>query len=148
MGRSENEDFIINPEQDVKLAKLGDKEAFSRLMLKHNDAMYRIASSMLHNKQDIEDAYQNTIIKCYKSITYLRAEEYFKTWLIRILINECNNILKVHKRVIPMEEICSDSFINDNSNSLELTDAVNQLEEGLRIVTHCYFIMRICLKRT
>jgi RNA polymerase sigma-70 factor (ECF subfamily) len=139
METSTTIESIFGIEQDVKFAKLGDKEAFSRLMLKYNDSMYRIATSILNNKQDIEDAYQNTIIKCYKGIANLRSECYFKTWLIRILINECNNIIKTHKRIIPMEEIRNDSVVTHNSYSLELTDAVNHLEDSLRIVTLLFY---------
>ncbi|ASW42052.1 hypothetical protein BEN51_00560 [Clostridium isatidis] len=60
---------------------------------------------MLSEKEDIEDAIQNTIIKSYEGIIYLRKNEFFKTWLIRILINECKRIIKNNKRIIPIEEV-------------------------------------------
>ncbi len=56
----ENDDSI---ELDVRLAKKGDKEAFSRLIENNKTSLYRVALSMLSGKQDIEDAIQNTIIK-------------------------------------------------------------------------------------
>lgn len=133
--------------QDVSLAKYGDKKAFERLILQYNDSIYRIAYSMLGNKQDIEDAYQNTIIKCYKGIARLKNDEFFKTWLIRVLINECNNILKHRKKVVSLEKIDDTTVISDDYSKLELTVAVNNLEAKLKIVTILYYFEDISQKR-
>lgn len=83
-----------NSEIDVGLAKKGEKQAFARLIEDNKVSMYRVALGILGAKQDVEDAIQNSIIKAYEGIIYLKRNEYFKTWLIRILINECNRILK------------------------------------------------------
>ncbi|MGL5712598.1 MAG: sigma factor [Paraclostridium sp.] len=82
---------------DVNLAKKGDKEAYIRLMRENKASMYRVAKAMLEREEDIEDAVSETILKAYMNISKLRKSEYFKTWLIRILINECNNLLKKRK---------------------------------------------------
>lgn len=82
---------------DVNLAKNGDKEAYIRLMRENKASMYRVAKAMLEREEDIEDAVSETILKAYMNISKLRKSEYFKTWLIRILINECNNLLKKRK---------------------------------------------------
>lgn len=60
--------------------------------------MYKIAKIRLNNEDDIEEAVQETIVKAYTAINKLRNAEYFKTWIIRILINECNNIYKQNKK--------------------------------------------------
>ncbi|WP_418223063.1 sigma-70 family RNA polymerase sigma factor [Clostridium isatidis] len=132
----ENDDSI---ELDVRLAKKGDKEAFSRLIENNKTSLYRVALSMLSGKQDIEDAIQNTIIKSYEGIIYLRKNEFFKTWLIRILINECKRIIKNNKRTIPIEEVNYNVGVSDNYNNLELTNAVNLLEKDLKVVTTLFY---------
>lgn len=83
---------IEGGELDVRLAKKGNKEAFGRLIECNKVSMYRVAVSMLGSKEDIEDSIQNSIIKAYEGIIKLKKNEYFKTWLIRILINECKRI--------------------------------------------------------
>lgn len=137
---------IDSSQLDVRLAKKGDKEAFGRLIENNKVALYRISLSMLSEKQDIEDAIQNCIIKAYEGVLYLRKEEFFKTWLIRILINECKTILKNNKRVVQMEEVSTDISACDNYSNLELTNAVNSLEEDLRTVTVLYYFEDIAQK--
>ena len=48
----------------------------------------------LFSEDDINEAVQNTIVNSFISIKSLKNEKYFKTWIIRILINECNHIYK------------------------------------------------------
>lgn len=132
-----NNDYIS--ELDVKLAKKGDKDAFGRLIEFNKVSMYRIALSMVKKKEDIEDAIQNSITKAYQDIIYLRKDEYFKTWLIRILINECKSILKNNSKLVHIEEINSETEIVQDFSSVEITCAVNSLEDDLRTVTTLFY---------
>lgn len=75
----------------VKKAKAGDKNAFNSLILEYQDTLYRIAKARLNSEEDVCDAVQNTLISAYKSLKNLKNDNYFKTWIIRILINECND---------------------------------------------------------
>lgn len=93
----------------VTLAKKGDREAFISLMESNKISMYRVAKSILHNECDIEDAMQNTIILAYEKIYKLKKNDYFKTWLIRILINECNKVHKKNKKTISLEKVKEES---------------------------------------
>lgn len=126
-------------ELDVRLAKKGDKNAFGRLIELNKVSMYRIALSMLKNKEDIEDAIQNSIVKAYEGIICLRKDEFFKTWLIRILINECKSILKSNNKVVHIEEISSDIGIIQDFSNIEITSAISSLEEDLRVVTTLFY---------
>lgn len=133
-------------ELDVRLAKKGDKEAFARLIEGNKVSLYRVALSMLKEKQDIEDAIQNSIIKAYEGVIYLRKNEFFKTWLIRILINECKLILKSNNKVAHIEDVDAVISVSDDYSSIELTNAVNCLEEDLRIVTTLFYFEDIAQK--
>ena len=85
---------MIKIEELVKLAKNGDKDAYTKLILLIKEDMFKVARARLNNEDDIHDAVQNTIINAYVNITKLRNNQYFKTWVTRILINECNRIYK------------------------------------------------------
>jgi RNA polymerase sigma-70 factor (ECF subfamily) len=126
-------------ELDVRLAKKGDKEAFGRLIELNKVSMYRIALSMVKNKEDIEDAIQNSIIKAYEGILYLKKDEFFKTWLIRILINECKSILKNNSKLVHIEDVNSDIETIQDFSNIEITSAINSLEEDLRVVTTLFY---------
>ena len=73
---------------EVKRAKRGDKEAFCNLIRLNKVAVYRVAKAILNKEEDIEDAVSESILKAYKNIQTLKDEAFFKTWLIRIVINE------------------------------------------------------------
>ena len=64
---------------------------------------------------------------------FLKHEEYFRTWITRILINECNKILNDRKRTAPLEVIESRSDDTFTHNT-ELKEAINSLSPKLRVV--------------
>jgi RNA polymerase sigma-70 factor, ECF subfamily len=126
-----------NPD-DVALAKKGDKVAFERLFQKHSVSLYRVARGILKCDSDIEDAIQETIIKVYQKLGSLRSNEYFKTWMIKILINECNNIIRGNKKKVSLPDI-EPEFFEGNFESMELFSVVQSLEPSLRIVTILFY---------
>ena len=77
----------------------GDVDAFLELMDRNSLSMYKVARGILNQDDDVADAIQDTILKCFEKIRTLKNPEYFKTWMIRILINECNQILRHYQRV-------------------------------------------------
>ena len=75
---------------EIKRAKKGDKNAFENLIMKDFDYLYKVAFTILGNEIYVEDALPSTVLKSFEKIHTLRKEEFFKTWVTRILINECN----------------------------------------------------------
>ena len=67
--------------------------------------MYKVARGILDNDEDAADAMQDTILTCFEKIHTLKNPEYFKTWMIRILINECNKIHRHYKNFSRAEEL-------------------------------------------
>ena len=123
---------------DVVLAKKGDKVAFERLVRKHSVSLYRVARGILKCESDIEDATQETIIKAYKKLVSLRSDLYFKTWLIKILVNECNYILRSNKKTVNLIETEPTSF-DRQYEDFELFSVVQSLDTDLRIVTLLFY---------
>jgi len=94
---------------NVKLAKEGDKAAFEALIIENRLSLYRVAKGILKNEEDSADAIQEAIIKAYKGIKHLKKEEYFKTWLIKILINECNAISRSKAKTLHLKEVINET---------------------------------------
>ena len=92
-------------EQLVRRAKKRDPDAFTELMQLHEKDMYRTASAILPQDADIADAIQETILTVWEKIDTLQKNRYFKTWMIRILINKCKDILRSGRRMICVEEL-------------------------------------------
>ncbi|MBB6453183.1 RNA polymerase sigma-70 factor (ECF subfamily) [Salirhabdus euzebyi] len=88
----------------VKKAQRGHVDAFERLIISHKTTMYRIAKTILPSDNDCADAIQEAIVKAYEKIHTLREPQYFKTWLLRIVMNECNQIHRHRKNLISFEK--------------------------------------------
>lgn len=95
----------------IKKSKEGDVDAFTQLIHSINNDLYRVAKSMLDCNDDISDAIQETMIIAYKKIKRLSDNSKFKSWIIKILINECNNIYRKRKK---HSNICK--IVKENSN--------------------------------
>ena len=56
--------------------------------------MYRLAYYYLGNAQDAEDAVGETVLKAYEKFASLRKKESFKSWIFKILVNQCMTFLR------------------------------------------------------
>ena len=124
---------------NLALAKQGDKEAFLSLLDENKLNIYRVAKGMLREEKDIEDAIQNTIIKAYSNIKTLKQDEYFKTWLVKVMINECNTILRSNKKTVAIDSVMENEPDVDNFKDFDLTSSVYSLSEDLRVVTVLFY---------
>ena len=67
----------------------GDTAAFTTLVDRHAAACTRFATRMLGNREDAEDATQETFLRAYRSLARYEERQAFRTWLFQILINRC-----------------------------------------------------------
>ena len=123
----------------IKRAKNGDAEAFDLLMRPQLQRMYRIAISMVENEEDAADAIQETVLKCWQKVGQLKNEEYFQTWLTRILINQCKDILKARKKYVLVEEMPEIEY-EDQYETDDWKAILNNLEEKYRVVMELYYV--------
>lgn len=136
-------------EELVKKAKKNDKEAFSELIVAVEKELYLIAKTKLNNDDDIGDAIQETIYKSYKNIKKLKDDSLFKTWLVKILINECNNIYrKKGKYTISYEEKEMENYIsaNEDSDDLEFEVLIKNLDTEEKLILTLYYCSKYTVK--
>jgi RNA polymerase sigma-70 factor (ECF subfamily) len=67
--------------------------------------MYRIAYTLLHCNADCEDALQEAVLKAWEKRETLRDHQRFAAWLTRILINECRNVQRKRRRMVPLDSL-------------------------------------------
>lgn len=118
------------------------KEQLGTLILDSERQMYATAKSMLCSDQDCADAMQETIVKAFSKVHTLRKDSYAKTWLMRILINECYTILIKTSKLISLEEMCENTQLvaEEQNDYSELYKAVSSLKEDLRLPVILYYI--------
>ena len=71
----------------VKKAVKGNPDAYGELIAEYQEYMYKTAYLYVKNEEIALDAVGTAVLKAYQQIHSLKAPEYFKTWLTRILIN-------------------------------------------------------------
>ena len=98
---------------DTELARRvaeGDPTAFTALMRRHNQALYRAARAILKDDAEAEDAVQDAYLQAYRAIGGFRAEAKLSTWLMRIAVNEA--LARVRRRGRRAEVIRLDGDID------------------------------------
>jgi len=125
----------------VRKAIKGDNYAFSMLFLKLQNKLYRIAYSRLKSDDDTKDAIQNTILITYNSLNKLKKIESFESWVIKILINECNKILNSNKKVIYSEDnVLELNSYSDDFDDLFFSDLIKKLSTKEQVILTLYYL--------
>jgi RNA polymerase sigma-70 factor, ECF subfamily len=78
-----------------------DKEAFEELIRRHQQRVFAVASRILRKREDVEDVSQQVFVKAYFSLKRFDQRAAFSTWLYKITVNECWDLLR-KKKVRPL----------------------------------------------
>lgn len=111
------------PDEDLSLvqaAKDGGITAFEELVKKHERRMFRIAHSLLHNREDAEDAVQEAFLKAFHKLSQFQAKSKFSTWLARITANQA--LTKLRKEPVSWSSLEDRSQDEAGPLPLEIVD--------------------------
>ena len=115
-----------------------EQAEFVQRVLQAEQTMYRVAKAILVNDCDCEDAVQEAILKGYSKLYTLRQEQFFQTWLVRILIRECYKILRSRPDTVAYNTTLDREVDNDDFS--QLYQALMQLPVKNRIVLVLLYI--------
>ena len=94
--------------------------------------LYRVAQAMLWREADCLDAVQETVFRGWMKKSSIRDLEQFESWLMRILVNQCKDVLRKRKRE-------AGNFVDDISEAdnmcedLHLRQALKNLPDKYRL---------------
>ena len=120
-------------------AAAGNRDAFISLIQQLENSLHYMAKSIVGKDEDVADALQETIMKAYRSLHTLREPKFFKTWIFRILINECHAILAGRSRSVAYSEVPESPSVPDDYERVDLREAVDRLDEPQRIVVILHY---------
>ena len=95
---------------------------------------------ILKNDEDVADAMQQTALICWEKLDTLKKDKYFKTWLIRILINNCNEIYRQRARTVSQECVSETCVQEHGYANAEWQEFLNCLDEKYRTVVVLYYV--------
>ncbi len=118
------------------------KEQLGALILDSERQLYSTAKSILCSDQDCADAIQETIVRAFSRIDTLRNDKYAKTWLIRILMNECRTLQRKSGRFLSLENLGGrpETAAEQEADYSDLYRALHALKEELRLPVILYYI--------
>jgi RNA polymerase sigma-70 factor (ECF subfamily) len=135
----------VDDRELVRRAQGEDQEAFEELLRRHQHRVFAVAGGILRRREDVEDIAQQVFVKAYFSLKRFDQRAAFSTWLYKITVNECWDLLR-KKKVRPLvyesdlsEEQAKQVIAAEGKNSagpdiserLEARERVERLMEGL-----------------
>jgi RNA polymerase sigma-70 factor (ECF subfamily) len=100
-GRASQPAGATDDPELVRRAQGEDQEAFEELVRRHQHRVFAVAGGILRRREDVEDIAQQVFVKAYFSLKRFDQRAAFSTWLYRITVNECWDILR-KKKVRPL----------------------------------------------
>lgn len=131
--------------------KFNNKDEFTKAIIEIKDEAYRIAFCYLKNETDSMDAVCNGVEKAYRNLKGLKERSYFKTWFIRIVINECKMIIRKNNKIISLSDDCLDSEIKFSPNlttedKIDLESVLRSLKSSERSLIYMKYYMGYTLR--
>ncbi|MGB2624785.1 MAG: sigma-70 family RNA polymerase sigma factor [Candidatus Acidiferrum sp.] len=136
---------VADDRELVRRAQQEDQEAFEELIRRHQHRVFAVAGGILRRREDVEDIAQQVFVKAYFSLKRFDQRAAFSTWLYKITVNECWDLLRKKKvrplvyesdlseeqarQVISAEE--KGGGAPDISDRLEARERVERLLDGL-----------------
>lgn len=124
----------------ITACRNGDINAYRAIYEQYGDMLYSIAFRLLGNKEDSEDALQNTFIKLYRHLDQFRFESKFSSYLVRILINTCHDLQNKRNGLLQIFETVEINQDQDQDMGLTLNKAIQMLPEKMR---ECFVLFAV-----
>lgn len=126
-------------EQLIRAAMKGEDEALIALLRHYEAPLYRVAYSYLHNEHDAIEAIQELSYRCFRSIGTVKEPRYIGTWLTRIMMNICRDMLRKRKRELPSSlEQEQPAYVQ--SMDVEWLDLLSELDEQQRELIYMKYV--------
>ena len=118
----------------VRRAQKDDKAAFEELVKRHQSRVFAVAGGILRNREDVEDIGQQVFLKAYFSLKRFDQRAAFSTWLYKITVNECWDLLRKSKvRPLVFEAEFSDEQARQYDGMEEKADGVPDVSERMAL---------------
>lgn len=132
----------------LEKAKDGDIDSFEILIQGVKTKAYQIAVSYLKDEEDAKDALQDSLLKIYRNLPRFNGDSQFHTWVYRVVVNTCLDMIKKNKRIreknIPLVSYTEEGEFFDVSSEIR-DDAYHPEQKALQKENR--EIILVCLKQ-
>lgn len=151
MGKERNREDL----QWIQAVLKGETQAFVHLVDQYKDFVYTLAFNLLKQREEAEEAAQDTFMKAFHALPRFRQDAKFSTWLYRIVYNECITRLRKQKVRLPLTGDLDEQRVGENPDAEEfgwrereeqyrkLHRAIRKLSESDRAVVILYYFEKL-----
>src|SRR3981081_2321335 len=129
----------------VAALRCGDPSAFEALIQPLIQPAYRVAFSLLGDRQQAEDAVQEAAMRAWRHAPRLREDtRTLRPWFLTVVVNQCRSMRRAPwwsaiKQSDPMQRLGLESAENQWVERLDLVRAVRKLRSGERAILYLHF---------
>ena len=131
-------------EELVRRFLSGDRAAFVALVERHERRVYNLALRMTGREEDARDATQDALLTVLKKLSSFRGEAAFTTWLHRVTVNACYDLLRKRQRAPlldlgeddrpPLEPSPAPDHADTSDLSIDVQQALSRVPDDFRVV--------------
>ena len=116
----------------VEAFKQGEESAFTALVIKYRETVYRIARRMVANHEDGADITQEVFIRAHRALPRFDGRSHLRTWLYRITVNLCLDYQERRNRHpwVDLEEITAEAPVETGPVAQAEAEATRQAIAG------------------
>ncbi len=139
-------------DEHILAASLSNPDLFAALIDRYQDAFFRAAYSVVHQKEEAEDIVQEAFTNMYLHAGSFEKQENasFKSWAYRIVINTAishyRKLKRMYERTAPLDpEIYEnlagpENFAKDSEQRILADELLGQLPENLRRIVEAHYM--------
>jgi RNA polymerase sigma-70 factor (ECF subfamily) len=138
-------DASLNDAALVRQSLDGDREAFGVLVSRHARSILSVTSRMLGPSADAEDVAQETFVAAFKSLSNFQFDAKFSTWLYRIAVNKCTDVLRARRPTVSLDESGDEGSAaweaadeETPHSELEQIELAWELDKAIQALPHLY----------
>lgn len=98
----------------IAAAQAGDQRAFTKLVKRYEDLVYRYAFKLCREQESAEEVFQDTFVNVFRKLHQFDRRSKFSTWLYRVVTNNC--LMKMRRSKLAKASVSIDApegFTND-----------------------------------
>jgi RNA polymerase sigma-70 factor (ECF subfamily) len=102
--------MVIDEKELIARILSGERDLFAELVRRHQASLYQLCLAFLGDPHEAEEAAQMSFIKAYSALPRFLGHSSFRTWMTRIGINHCKDLLKSRRRakLVSLETLLED----------------------------------------
>lgn len=127
---------------DWKKISKGDRDVFEKAIWEVKNDAYRVAYCYMRDENDAMDCVCNAIVKAFINSRRLKEPRFFKTWFIRIVINECKIMLRKKERVLNLSDtLYAENYETEQAEIMDLKRLLDRLPKEDRTLIYMKFYL-------